>query len=121
MIFGNKVSLVMYSKRQNSVQTRTFGSEFLALRQAVELMQALRYTLRLFGIPLDGPANVYCDNEVVNRNVSFGNDKDCKRRYRNESSRFIHETFKWTSTRDAVGFIYVLTVSTGTVVELMLK
>ena len=70
LIFGNKAPLVMFSKRQNSVQTSTFGSEFLALRQAVELIQALRYKLRLFGIPLDGPANVYCDNEAVYRNVS---------------------------------------------------
>merc|ERR1712110_877974 len=53
LIFGNKAPLVMYSKRQNSVQTSTFGSEFLALRQAVELIQALRYKLRLFGIALD--------------------------------------------------------------------
>jgi len=70
LIFGNKAPLVMFSKRQNSVQTSTFGSEFLALRQAVELIQALRYKLRLLGIPLDGPANVYCDNEAVYRNVS---------------------------------------------------
>ena len=70
LIFGNKAPLVMYSKRQNSVQTSTFGSEFLALRQAVELIQALRYKLRLFGIALDGPANVYCDNEAVYKNVS---------------------------------------------------
>ena len=32
IIFGNKAPLVMYSKRQNSVQTSTFGSEFMAMR-----------------------------------------------------------------------------------------
>ena len=46
IIFGNKAPLVMYSKRQNSVQTSTFGSEFIAMRQAVEMVQALRYKIR---------------------------------------------------------------------------
>ena len=59
----------MYSKRQNSVQTSTFGSEFMAMRQAVEMVQALRYKVRQFGVPLDGEANMYCDNEAVYKNV----------------------------------------------------
>ena len=32
IIFGNKAPLVMFSNFQTSVQTSTFGSEFLALR-----------------------------------------------------------------------------------------
>ena len=70
LIFGNKAPLIMYSKKQNSVQTSTFGSEFLAMRQAVELIQALRFKLRMFGVPLEGPASVYCDNEAVYKNVA---------------------------------------------------
>ena len=69
IIFGNKAPLVMFSKRQNSVQTSTFGSEFMAMRQAVELTQALRYKIMQFGIPLDGAASLYCDNEAVYKNV----------------------------------------------------
>ena len=69
IIFGNKAPLIMYSKRQNSVQTSTFGSEFMAMRQAVELVQALRFKLRMFGIPLDGPASMYQDNEAVYKNI----------------------------------------------------
>ena len=69
IIFGNKAPLIMYSKRQNSVQTSTFGSEFMAMRQAVELVQALRFKLRMFGIPLDGPVSMYCDNEAVYKNI----------------------------------------------------
>ena len=51
------------------MQTSTFGSEFMAMRQAVELVQALRFKLRMFGIPLDGPASMYCDNEAVYKNI----------------------------------------------------
>ena len=32
---------------------------------------ALRYKLRMFGVLVDGPANVFCDNRGVVRNVSI--------------------------------------------------
>ena len=70
LIFVNKAPIVFFSKRQNSVETSTFGSEFTAMKQAVELLKALRCKLRMFGIPIDGPANVYCDNEAVCKNVA---------------------------------------------------
>jgi hypothetical protein len=30
-----------------------------------------RYKLRMFGVPIDGPANVFCDNRGVVRNTSI--------------------------------------------------
>ena len=71
LIFVNKAPVIFYSKRQNLVETCTFGSEFTAIKQAVELVKALRYKLRMFGVPLDGPASMYCDNEAVYKNVSM--------------------------------------------------
>jgi hypothetical protein len=47
------------------VECSTFGSEFVALRIAVEQLEALRYKLRMYGVPIDGPADVYCDNQSV--------------------------------------------------------
>lgn len=70
LIFINKAPIMFYSKRQNSVETSTFGSEFTAMKQAVELVKALRYKLRMFGVPLEGPASMYCDNEAVYKNVA---------------------------------------------------
>ena len=32
---------------------------------------ALRYKLRMFGVPIDGPANIFCDNQGVVKNVSI--------------------------------------------------
>ena len=64
-------SQIGYSNRQNIVESSTFGSEFVALRTATELITSFRYKLRVFGIPLDGPANVFCDNKAVYRNSSF--------------------------------------------------
>ena len=69
LIFVNKAPIIWYSKRQNTVETSTFGSEFVAMRIAVELIESLRYKLRMFGIPVEGPTNVFCDNEAVTKNA----------------------------------------------------
>jgi hypothetical protein len=65
LIFCNRAPIVWFSKRQNTVETSTFGSEFIAARIAVELIESLRYKLRMFGVPIDGPTNMYCDNGSV--------------------------------------------------------
>jgi hypothetical protein len=65
IIYINRAPIIWYSKSQNTVESSTFGSEFVALRIAVEMMEALRYKLRMFGIPVDGPSNVFCDNKSV--------------------------------------------------------
>jgi len=70
IIFGNNAPLVWYSKKQNTVESSSFGSEFVALRVASELIISLRYKLRMFGIELEGPANVLCDNQSVFINAS---------------------------------------------------
>ena len=71
LIFVNRAPIIFYSKRQNSVETSTFGSEFTACKQAVEMIKGLRYKLRMFGVPLEGPASMYCDNEAVYKNISI--------------------------------------------------
>jgi hypothetical protein len=57
------------SKRQNSVEASTFGSEFTAMKNAVEIIEVLRYKLRMFGVLIEGPTNVFCDNEAVCKNT----------------------------------------------------
>ena len=63
--FLNQTPIDWFSKRQNQVETATYGSEFMAARQAVERIIDLRYTLRSFGVPLDGPAWMFGDNKSV--------------------------------------------------------
>jgi hypothetical protein len=65
LIFVQNAPIIFYSKRQNTVETSTFGSEFVAMRIAKEMIVALRYKMRMFGVPIDGPANVLCDNQGV--------------------------------------------------------
>ena len=71
LIFVNRAPILWFSKAQNTVETSTFGSEFVAMRIATELIEGLRYKLRMFGIPLDGPANVFCDNQSVVLNTTL--------------------------------------------------
>ena len=68
LLFCNISFIIWHSKRQNTVDTSTFGSEITAMKNAVELIEALRYKLRMFGVPIEGPTNIYCDNEAVCRN-----------------------------------------------------
>ena len=75
LIFLNKAPIVWYSKRQNTVETSTFGSEFIAMRSAVEHIEALRYKLHMFGIPIEGPTNVFCDDEAVFKNTMIPESK----------------------------------------------
>ena len=70
IIFLQRAPITWYSKRQNTVETSSFGSEFVAMKTAVEQVEALRYKLRMMGIPVNGPTNVFCDNESVFRNTT---------------------------------------------------
>ena len=70
LIFVNRAPILWHSKRQNTVESSTFGSEIVALKNAIELIEGLRYKLRMFGVEIEGATNIYCDNEAVVRNCS---------------------------------------------------
>ena len=42
LIFCNRAPIIWHSKRQNRMETSTFGSEFAAVKNAVELIAALQ-------------------------------------------------------------------------------
>jgi hypothetical protein len=65
IIYVNNAPIIWFSKRQNTVESSTFGSEFIALRQAIDLVEGLRYKLRMMGVAIDGSTSVFCDNEAV--------------------------------------------------------
>ena len=51
------------------VKLSSFGTEFVALIIATELLVLLRYTLSMFGIPIDSPADFFCENQSVMMNI----------------------------------------------------
>ena len=50
------------------------------MRIAVELVEGLRYKLRMMGVPINGSTNVYCDNEFVVKNVTRP-ESPCKKKH----------------------------------------
>lgn len=71
----NKAWVSSFSKRQNTVEAATFGSEIIAARLAKEKIQALLYKLRMMGINVDGPAIMRVDNGSVVSSVSTPESK----------------------------------------------
>ena len=75
----NQTPLDWFSKRQAQVETATYGSEFVAARTAVEQILDLRFTLRSYGVPLDGPAWMFGDNQSVITSSTIPHSKLSKR------------------------------------------
>lgn len=64
----------------------------MALRIAKDLIVALRYKLRMFGVPIEGPANIFCDNNGVVINASVPQSTLAKR----------HNAINYHAIREAV-------------------
>ena len=60
--FINTTPIDWYLKRQATVETATYGSEFVAARIATEQIMDLRNTLRYLGVPIMTKAYMYGDN-----------------------------------------------------------
>jgi hypothetical protein len=61
----NKTPIEWFCKKQNTVETATYGSEFVAARIATEQIMDLRLSLRYLGVPLEGPSWMFGDNLSV--------------------------------------------------------
>ena len=68
-IYINMALIVFHSKKQTTIETSVFGSEFVAMKQAMECNRGLRYKLRMMGVPLSGPTYMYGDNMSVIHNT----------------------------------------------------
>ena len=71
LIFFYRAPIMWFSKWQNSVETSTFISLFAALKQAAEMVRSLWYKLKMFGVPIKGPTDIFFDNKVVYNNSSM--------------------------------------------------
>ena len=52
------------------MESRTFGSEFVAMKTAIEMVEGLRYKLRMMGVEIQGPTSIFCDNDLVVKNAA---------------------------------------------------
>jgi hypothetical protein len=63
--FLNQTLMDWYSKKQATVETATFGSEFIAARTTIDQIVNLRTTLFYLGIPIREKSYVFRDNKTV--------------------------------------------------------
>ena len=65
LIFLNISPTIWYSKQHHNVEARTYGLEFVTMQILVKILLGLCYKLCTFEVPLDGPYNVFYDNDDV--------------------------------------------------------
>ena len=89
---ANKSPIDWYAKLQATVETATFGSEYVAARTCTEQIIDLRNTLRYLGIPVEGASYMFGDNESVVNTASVPHSKLGKR----------HNILSYHRTREAI-------------------
>eukprot|EP00934_Nitzschia_sp_Nitz4_P005326 Nitzschia sp. Nitz4//scaffold469_size5734//5037//5528//NITZ4_009207-RA/size5734-processed-gene-0.6-mRNA-1//1//CDS//3329552522//5316//frame0 len=77
--FLNQTTIDWYTKRQATVETATYGSEFVAAWIMTEQTIDLRLTLRYLGIPITGPTFAFGDNKTVVESASLPKSRLHKR------------------------------------------
>ena len=65
IVMFNNAPIYCHSKTQTSVETSTFGSGMMAMKQAADYIRGLRYKIVMFGIPVEEPSYMYGDNQSV--------------------------------------------------------
>lgn len=90
LVYLNGAPIYWTSKKQTSVETSSFGSEFTAMKQCTEYVRGLRYKLRMMGIPCEGPSYVYGDNQSVLFNTSIP-DSTLKKKSQSIAYHYVRE------------------------------
>jgi hypothetical protein len=90
LVYLNSSLIYWSSKKQTSVESSSFGSEFIAMKQCCEYLRGLRYKLRMMGIPCEGPSYIYGDNQSVLANTSIP-DSTLKKKSQSIAYHFVRE------------------------------
>jgi hypothetical protein len=104
LVYLNCAPVYWMSKKQTSVESSTFGSEFMAMKHCCEYIRGLRYKLRMMGIPCELPAYIKGDNQSVLANMSIP-DSTLKKKSQSIAYHLIREG----SARDEWRTTYVNT------------
>ena len=69
LIFMNCAPIHWFSNKQTDIDTSSFVSEFVLMKQYCEYVRGLRYKLRMLRIPVEIPTFVFGDNQSVLANT----------------------------------------------------
>ena len=78
------------------------------MKTAIEQIESLHYKLRMFGIPVEDPMNVFCDNESIFKNMTIP-DSTLKKK---------HTSICYHQLREAVTLGTMWAAKEGTVANL---
>ena len=90
LVYLNSGRVYWWTKKQTGIESSSFGSEFIAMKQCCKYIRGLRYKLRMMGIPVVGPAYIYGDNQSVLANTTIP-DSTLKKKSQNIAYHFVHE------------------------------
>ena len=90
--FVNQTPIEWFSKKQSTVETATYGSEFVAAKVAIQQIAGLRITLQYLGVNLDGCSYLFGDNQSVVTSGTVPHSQLSKR----------HQALAYHYTREAV-------------------
>ena len=90
--FVNQTPVHWFTKKQPTVETATYGSEFIAAKLAVEQIMAMRLTLRYLGVEVHGASKLFGDNGSVVTSSSVPESPLRKR----------HQALAYHYTREAI-------------------
>ncbi len=90
--FLNQTPIEWYTKKQTTVETATYGSEFASARVAIQQIAGLRLTLQYLGVPIERSAYLFGDNESVVKSASMPHSQLSKR----------HHALAYHYTREAI-------------------
>jgi hypothetical protein len=94
---ANATPLDWFTKKQSTVETATYGSEFVASRHCVEQVMDLRTTFRYLGVPINEVSFMFGDNELVVNSSSIPHARLHKR----------HTALSFHRVREAIASKYI--------------
>jgi len=90
LVWLNSALVAWLSKKQASVESSSFGSEFVAMKQCCEHLRGLRHKLRMMGIPVNGCCCIHADNQSVLANSSIP-ESTLKKKSQSVAFHFVRE------------------------------
>ena len=105
IVFLQSAPIYWLSKKQTSIETSSFGSEFVAMKQCTEYVRGLRYRLRMMGIPVEEPTYIYGDNQSV-----LANTKNPHSQLKKKSNSIAYHFVREGCARDEWRATYINTI-----------
>ena len=65
LIYANIALAQWFLKKQATVETSVFGTEFVTIKEGTCSLRVFRYELRMMNIPISSPSYIYGDNMSV--------------------------------------------------------